>query len=157
VQTLSPITGLIVGASDCTLFARILGQLAIPITPASVDEIAYTVTNLTTGFQISTGTIPNTAVLNSLVQNDPLWTQDSSTAPGPDGQYGYNFLTTIPAAALPGIFPNPLPVPVPTAWAGPPVVPFLPTAVRIDVFFTMAGGAQFRIPFEPDIVVPVWG
>lgn len=155
MQTLAPVTGLLVGASGATLFARVLGALAMPITPASVTSIAYTVTDLASGFQLATELpLPTTCVLPNLVQGDPLWTQDSAAQPGADGTYGYNFLASIPASSLPGLGPNPIDVPVPTAWAGPTPVP---DAVQIDVFFTMVGGQVFRIPFVVNVVVPVYG
>jgi hypothetical protein len=155
VQTLAPITGLLVGASGCSLFARILGSLAVPITQASIISIAYTVTDLTSGFQLATELpLPTSCVLNNLVQNDPLWTQDSMAQPGADGAWGYNVLINLPASSLPGLGPNPIDVPVPTAWAGP--MP-LPDAIQIDVFFTAVGGATFRIPWVVNNVVPVYG
>jgi hypothetical protein len=89
------ITGLVVGRSYLVFMARILGLNVTPITQASVSSIAYQASDLTAGTVLGTGSINVATVQNALVQNDPRWTRDSMYSPGPDGQWGYNWIATL--------------------------------------------------------------
>lgn len=130
------ITGLVVGASQVTLMARILGQLGTPITQATVATIAWQVSNLTQGTVVGNGSfvVANT-VFNALVQADPRWIRDSVYTPGPDGAYGYNFAAVLPASTF---APS-------TLGPGQNLQP--PDVLRCDVNFGMADGSNFRVPY----------
>lgn len=136
--------GIIPDATGIALLARILGNAGQPITQADVTTIAWTLTDLTDGTALASGTFTvASSVFNGLVQNDPRWQFDSAAAPGKDGLFGYNFAGVIPSTALP----------VTAAGAA-----FLLGAIRVqaDVAFTMASGQPFRVPFQWTRV-PVYG
>jgi hypothetical protein len=160
MRTIAPITGVIVAGGGATLFARLLGNNGFPVNQSSIFTIAYSVVDLVSGLQIVSNLplVVNSVIFNTLVQTDPRWTQDSATAPGPDGLFGYNFAVDIPPSSLPGITPPPLVndgnnVVVPPNWSGP-LAP--PGRVRIDVSFLPILGNFFKVPFEPD-VLPSYG
>ena len=115
MDTLAVTTGVVVDASGVALFARVLGADGVPITQADIQSIAYTVTDLTLGTTLGTGTLPvASTVFNNLVQTDPRWTVDSALRLGPDGAYGYNFQSTLASTLFP-VTPT-----VSGEWAGPP-------------------------------------
>ncbi len=129
------ITGIVVGRTDVTLLARVVGYLGTPITPADVAAISWQVSDLTAGTVLGTGTFAVASVVfGGLVQTDPRWTRDSQQAPGPDKQWGYNFLAVVPASAFAG------PALVPLANAYPP------DQLQADVTMTPASGNPFRLP-----------
>lgn len=93
------------GNSGQTLLARIVGAGAVPITQATLASLSVVVTDLTkeanspgSGSVATHAVTISQAIFNSLVQGDPQWTKDTVNNPGPDGQYGYNFLFTVPAS-----------------------------------------------------------
>ncbi len=115
------------GTSGVTLMARIRGQDHTLLTQASLSAIAWTLTDLTTGLAVTTGTFTIASVVfDSLQQGDGSWTKDKRTAPGPDGAWGYNFRAILPAASI------------------------APSGNRFqgDVHFTPATGEPFRVVFQ---------
>ncbi len=136
---LTVVTAYVPGLTGVTLLSRLVGQNGRSVTQASLSTIAWTATDLTAGAVVSTGSfVVATSIFDSLQQNDPRWVKDSKTAPGPDGQYGYNFLGgplayNLLAAATP--------VQVPAGWPeGAAVRP-----VRVDVAFSPVGGVRFTV------------
>lgn len=98
---LSLITGQAFPAkTGTTLLARLRGQGGQLVTQASISAIAYAITDLTTGVTVATGSLTVSAVLFDTLQQDPIWTRDSASLPGPDGSWGYNFKTTLAAASI---------------------------------------------------------
>ena len=129
------LTGSGPGGSGISVLARVVGSLGLPITQATVTAIAWTLTDLTTGTVVATGTwTVSSAVYQALVQNDPRWTLDSPARPGSDGLSGYNLLGTIPASA----FPVATPVVVPPGYPAP-----APHQYQVDVRYTPAVGEQW--------------
>ena len=127
--------GIIPDATGIALLARILGNGGEPIGPADVSAIAWTLTDTTNGLALAGGTFAVAgSVFAGLVQTDLRWSFDSSSQPGKDGLWGYNFAAVIPATALPVSAP---------AVASP----LGPARVQCDVAFTMVGGQPFRVPF----------
>jgi hypothetical protein len=96
------ITGIVVGGTDVTLFARVVGNLGIPITPATIASIAWQVSDLTAGVVLGSGSlVVGMVVFPNLIQTDPRWIWDSAARPGPDGAWGYNFLYVLAASLFP--------------------------------------------------------
>lgn len=94
--------GPIQAASGIVLMARVLGQTGTPINQAALASIGYVVTDLTAGtVGVSTPLTVSTVIFNALQQNDPRWVLDSQYSPGPDGNFGYNFLAALPASTFP--------------------------------------------------------
>lgn len=139
-------TGVILAGSGVCLMARIRGQGGQLLTAESLASITYQVANLTLGTVAAIGSLtPSQAVSDSLVQNDPRWTMDSSTQPGSDGSWGYNFLGVIPASAF-GV----------SAVSAQPFGPAPASVCRIDVVMTPNTGDQpFRVSFQAT-VLPVY-
>ena len=141
-MTRSTITGQpIPGATGVGLFARIAGNYGQLITWGSLTSIAYTVSDLTSGVPVGSGTwSPSLVVLNSLVTGDPRWTIDTEASPGRDGRSGYNFLAVLPAALFPtrAVQPRDL-----LAGYQPP-----PVRYQCDVAFTPVTGEPFRVIFS---------
>lgn len=131
-------------ASGITLLARILGLAGNPITQATLTSIAYTVTNLTLGQNVGSGTFTiSTTVFDALQTNDPRWRFDDPYNPGPDGLWGFNFAAVLPATLFPitTITTSPdLGVPGPTLPGQPPT----PQRMQCDVAFTPVTGQPFR-------------
>jgi hypothetical protein len=131
------LTGLVVGKSGVTLMARILGNAGVPITPATINAIAWQVSDLTQGTVVGSGTfVVAAAVFNALVQGDTRWTRDSALSPGPDGLNGYNFLGVIPAATFA----------VATLVPASELLP--PDQLQADVAFTPVSGEPFRVVYR---------
>ena len=126
------LTGTAWAGSDLLLLARILGTNGLPITPASIASIAWTLTDLTAGTAAGSGSFAVAGtVQNDLVTNDPRWSWDSPDAPGADGLAGYNFLATLPAANVP--------VSAPGATAD---------RYQLDVHLTDTSGGNFRVSWQ---------
>lgn len=137
------LTGATVARSGATLMARIRGANGQLITRASMSTIAYVVSDLTAGTTGSSSSlVVASVVFNSLQQEDPRYTQDNECNPGPDGAWGYNFMTVIPASAFP--------ISVLSSTADDPVPE--PHDYQIDVVFTPVSGEPFRVVW---LVTPV--
>ena len=67
---------------------------------ADVASIAYTASTLDAGTVTDNNTIPTSVISDDLQYGYP-WSADSAQDPGDDGQYGYNFDWTAPAACFP--------------------------------------------------------
>lgn len=92
----------VVAKSGVTLMARIVGWTAEPITRATLSTIDYAVKNLDDAdIAVVTGTLTIASVIYDDLQTDARWTKDSEELPGPDGRWGYNFLTTLAATIFP--------------------------------------------------------
>ncbi len=142
-------SGVVAAQSGILLLARVVGATGGAITQASITSIAWTVTDLTLGTVLATGTFTvSSSVFDSLQQNDPRWTYDSAASPGPDGAFGYNFAATLPSTVLAVSTPSPVPPGYPPA--------NLPRRVQVDVAFTPVVGAAFRVIFLLS-VLPVYG
>lgn len=145
----SVITGAAVpGQSGVTLLARVRGSDGRLITQASLSSIAYTVSDLTNGESLGTGTFTiSSTVYDSLQQGDPRWSADSAARPGADGSHGYNFAGELPASLF-----------ALTTLAEPGVLtgPADPIQVQADVAFTPASGQAFRMVWSWK-VWPVYG
>jgi hypothetical protein len=148
MQVLPSVSALLVAGGGCARLSRVLGSGAQPIVAASA--LTWTVTDLTTGQQLGTGSTGWTVYAN-LVQNDPRWNLDSVTAPGPRGLWGYNVEVDIPATAMPGVSVSPI-SPVPS-WSNP-VPP--PHQIQIDVAITVSG-VTFRLTPVRAPVLAVYG
>lgn len=118
------ITGSVAGKSGVVLLARIVGQNGVPITPATIISVTYTLTDLVTLAQV-VGSFVVASVLSNSLQIDPRWTIDSAARPGADKQWGYNFAATLPASIMTSA-----------------------NRQRCDVVFTPVAGEPFRVPFE---------
>lgn len=132
------ITGLVVGRGTVVLMARILGSLGVPITAATVTSIAYQVTDLTAGTILTSGALtPASVVFNALVQNDPRWTRDNLYNPGPDGNWGFNFLAalTVPAITADNVLT-------------PNIDQQVMHLVQADVGLTMADGSLIVVAYR---------
>ena len=137
------ITGATVARSGATIMARIRGANGQLITRASMSTIAYVVSDLTAGTTGSSSSlVVASVVFNSLQQDDPRYTQDNECNPGPDGEWGYNFMTVIPASAFA--------ISVLDSTADDPVPE--PHDYQIDVVFTPVSGEPFRVVW---LVTPV--
>lgn len=102
------ITGLAIAQAGATLMARVVGNQGTPINSATLAAVAYTVQDLTALTNVC-GNSPLAiagTIFDTLQQSDPRWTKDSAQQPGPDGLYGYNFLTTLPARLFAAVNPN---------------------------------------------------
>ena len=121
-------TGIVVAKSGATIMARISGPLGKTVIQSDLTEIAITLTDLATGEAIveRLSLSLSAVVVNGLIQNDPRWSKDSAEFPGPDGLWGYNFLTTIGAASILN--------------GG--------DRYQADVAFTPVVGEQFRVVFQ---------
>lgn len=137
-KILSLITGQAVpGNAGVALMARIRGNNHALVTQASLSSITYTVYNVqpvvdgtgsATVVTTSTAlTIPS-VIYDSLQQQDGLWVKDGPGNLGPDGSWGYNFKTVIPASNF--------------------TVAASGDRYRVDVKFTPTSGEPFRLPFE---------
>lgn len=140
------LSGPVTGGSGVLLLARVLAGVAGGgfdlLNQGSVTSLAYTVTNLTTGLAVGSGTlVVSASVFNSLQQTDPRWTQDSAQNPGPDGLWGYNFATTLAASLFP---------------PASPAVGVAATRYQADVAFTMVSGQPFRVSWQWNSF-PVYG
>jgi hypothetical protein len=71
------------------------------------------------------------------VQNDPRWTADSAAQPGASGQFGYNFLATLPASIWPA-----------STVQAPPLTADVPHQYQIDVVFTPTSGDRFTVSYQ---------
>jgi hypothetical protein len=128
------------GKTGVTLLARLRMTSGALVTRASLSSIAYTVSDLTSGEALGTGTFTvSSTVFDSLQQNDLRWHADSLAAPGADGASGFNFLATVPASLFaletleaPGVL---------TGTAAP-------RSIQCDVAFTPATGEAFRVVFR---------
>lgn len=100
--------GLIAAGTGVTLLARVVGNLGVPVTRASLSAVSWLLTNLATG-ATAAGTFPVAGtVYDALQVGDPRWNADAT---------GYNFLGQIPAANFPvPSGPAPLAGPVPVRW-----------------------------------------
>lgn len=118
--------------SGVTLLARISGNAGVPITQATLASIQYALTDLGSPAGVNPVTGPLTAlsiagtVFDQLQQSDPRWTRDSAQAPGPDGNWGYNWATVLPAALF-------------TSSSN---------RMHVDVVFTPVIGEPWRVSFE---------
>jgi len=136
------------GKSGVTLLARLRGSDGRLVTRASLSSIAYTVSDLSAGTSLGTGTFTiSTTVYDSLQQGDPRWSADSAREPGPDGSHGYNFAAELPASLF-----------ALTTLAEPGVLsgPARPGRIQADVAFTPASGQAWRVVFAWDSY-PVYG
>ena len=132
------INGAIVAGSGVTLMTRLQGNNGQLVTKASLASISYQVSNLTLGTVAGTGTLAVASVIfDSLQQSDPRWTADSADSRDKFGNWGYNFLATLPAAAF-GV----------STLVAQPLAPVPPPVYQIDVLFTPASGEVFRVPFR---------
>jgi hypothetical protein len=142
VPARSVITGAAVpGQSGVTLLARVLGQNGVPITRASLSGIGWTLTDLTRGAVLGTGSLTiNSAVFDSLQVGDPRWTIDTPVNPGADGANGYNFLAVLAATLFPIRPATPVDV----------LAGYQPKGVRYqaDVVWTPVTGQPFRQIFS---------
>lgn len=117
--------------SGVTLLARVVGNLGVPITQATLSSIQYALTDLgsPTGVSPVTGNLTTLAIalviFDQLQQSDPRWTRDSAGSPGADSLWGYNFSATLPASLFTSS-----------------------NRQRVDVVFTPLSGEPFRQPFE---------
>lgn len=131
------LSGPVVAGSGVLLLARIRTSAGDLLNQASVTSVAWTLTDVTNGAAVSSGTFSVSAtVFNALQQGDVRWTQDSARNPGPDGLWGYNFAATLPASALP---------PAAQTYAG---VNAPPARYQVDVAFTPASGEAFRVAWQ---------
>lgn len=136
------------GKTGVTLMARLRGAAGALVTGASLSSIGYTVSDLTDGTALGSGTFTVSAVLfDSLQQGDARWSKDSAGRPGADGAWGYNFLASLAAT----LFPL-------TALAADDLLagPAPPHRVQCDVAFTPVSGQPFRVLFSW-LSVPVYG
>lgn len=143
------LTGTGPGGSGIAVLARVNGNDGQPITQATISTIGWTVTDLTTGVIVATGTwVVNATIFQALQQQaqDPRWTLDTPARPGPDGLSGYNLLGVIPASA----FPLGTPVPVTPGYPMPP-----PHTFQVDIALTPVAGQPFRVTgiYAPDSLV----
>ena len=136
------------GKTGVTLLARVRmanGQL---LTQASLSSIAYTVSDLTNGSSLGTGTFTvSSTVYDDLQQYDPRWQADSAGEPGDDGEFGFNFAGALPATLF-----------ALTTLAAPGVLTGFNAGivVQADVAFTPASGQQWRISWRWR-VLPAYG
>jgi hypothetical protein len=88
------ITGLVWQNAGAAFFARVTGTLGTNITEASILSIAAKVMDVSVNPPVLVASInvPLTAISDTLVANDPRWTQDA---------LGYNFLYSIAHTAFP--------------------------------------------------------
>jgi hypothetical protein len=121
--------GVIPSGTGVTLMRRVTGNNGLPITKASLTSIAWTLTDITNGMALGTGTFAISAVVFDVLQTaDPRWAFDT---------VGYNFAATIPAAqTLPVASPSIQPA------AGKPM-----RQLQCDVLFTPVTGEPFRSQF----------
>jgi hypothetical protein len=135
---LTPIfRGTVSGQTGTTLMARLRGQNGVLVTQGTLLSITYTITNITTGAAVGSGTlVVSTVIFDSLQQNDPRWKQDSAAKPGLDGVWGFNFLAQIPAASFPVS-------PQSTAGIAAPNPTY-----QVDCVFTPIAGEPFRVIFQ---------
>ena len=143
------LTGTGPGGSGIAVLARVEGNDGQLITQATISSVAWTLTDLTTGAIVSTGTwTVSTTVFQALQQQsaDPRWTLDTPTHPGPDGLSGYNLLGIVPASAFQ------LGTPAVTPPGYPPQAPH---QYQVDVLLTPASGQPFRVTgrYTPESVV----
>lgn len=131
------LSGPVIAGSGVLLLARIRTSGGDLLNQASVSGIAWTLTDVTNGVPVSSGTFAAGAtVFNSLQQGDVRWTQDSQRNPGPDGLWGYNFGATIPASAVPLTPQTPAGVQAPAP------------RYQVDVAFSLASGEPFRAVWQ---------
>jgi hypothetical protein len=141
VTVRSVVTGrAIPGASGVTLLARLRGQGGALVTQASLTSIAWTATDLTTGFILGTGTASPALCVFDALQLDPRWTLDSPGLPGSDGSAGYNFALALPAT----LFPVRVPALAPAPWVSAP----LGDRYQADVVLTPVVGQPFRVSWR---------
>lgn len=143
------LTGTGPGGSGVAVLARVNGNDGQPITQATISTIGWTLTDLTAGSIVATGTwTVSSTIFQALQQQsqDPRWTLDTPAQPGPDGLSGYNLLGVIPAAN----FPLGTPAPLGLGWPAP-----VPHTFQIDVVLTPTSGQPFRITgrYLPDTVI----
>ena len=133
------ILGSLVGRSGATLMARVTGNDGALIKQASFAAIAWQLSDRLSNTVPSgaTGTfVVASVIFDSLQQADPRWTADSRQAPGPTGDWGYNFLATLPAALFPAES-------LPAGFnSGPGPHPY-----QVDVRFTPSAGEVFTIVY----------
>ena len=123
------ITGVVPGQSGVTLLARVLGQNGAPITQATITSIAWTLTDLTAGAALASGTFTVASAVFDSLQLDPRWAADG---------VGYNFLGTLAASNFALASPS----------AGVPGQAPAPRRYQCDVAFTPASGEAFRVVFQ---------
>ena len=150
--SLGVVTGLVLGNSDVTLLARILGLNGQPVNIASIAGITWNIQDLTAQAEVASGSwVPSTVLFDSLQQNDPIrWDQDNVDNPGRDGLYGYNFLAMLPGNNFAVMDVDPI-----TGLE-------LPHKFQIDLEFTPFSGGRFRqtwqvvaTPTLPIVPVPI--
>jgi hypothetical protein len=136
----SVITGAAIPSkTGVALLARLRGGGAL-LTQASLTSISYTVSDVTLGTTLGTGTFTvASSIFDVLQQTDPRWTADSAAQPGADGAFGYNFLAVLPATLFPltAILPPSSPLALPTA-----------DRIQADVTYTLASGEPFRVTWQ---------
>ena len=137
--TATTITGTFIIDAGAFLMARVRGSNGLLITQASVSTITYTVRDLTNATTVATNQSLTVAsvVYNSLQQSDPRWDVDSAFQRGRDGEFGYNFAATVPAAHF-------------ATFDVESTSPFkeTPHRYRVTVEFFPVTGAVFRQNFE---------
>lgn len=145
----SVITGpAIPGRTGVVLLARVRASNGQLITQASLSSIAYTVSNVTLGTTLGTGTFTiSSTVFDALQQGDVRWQEDSADEPGPDGVHGFNFAATLDDALF-----------VLITLAAPGVLsgPASPQLIQCDVAFTPTSGEPWRVAFRWQ-KLPVYG
>jgi len=144
------ITGTASVKSGVTCMARLLGNLGTPVTFESLSAIAFNVQALTVNPIASTGSgtlVPSAVVFDSLQQNDARWDRDSASFPGPDGQWGYNFLTPVNHSYFTAFdtLTDPL--------SGLPILK--PHKFQIDFTFTPLIGEPFVVSYQVN-PSPTW-
>lgn len=146
--TRSVITGsAIPGRTGVTLLARLRTGTGQLVTRASISTIAYTVSNISLGTALGSGSFATTTIYDSLQQGDARWRADSAAQRGPDGEWGYNWAAEL-AATLFAL----------TTLAAPGVIsgPAKPQTIQADVVFTPVSGEPFRVVFTWQ-KLPVYG